>query len=292
MKYLKISLLLITFSLFAQSEGQDSVTFESAYSWVERKITFNYFDSTNQHWWVNRIQGNMDGTYTIKNIAAKHPLKVLEKVYHNRTLFLWNLNPNTISIIELKSDQGRFVKGKIIRAECFTGQKDIRVIKDGRSGSKVGFIHISVPEILEDSVEDYSSLFAQKLSETIYLNARLFNTSNVEDNITSAFKAFRGLYTNSDKSAFIDFEVMDVGLVRFTLKQDNKTSYGTIGYDEEKDAVYFFLAGNKDYLLRDLKFDDAIPELILDSNGDTIHVIGRNTIQFNLPDLKGRFERY
>lgn len=255
-------------------------------------MTFNYFDPTNQHWWVNRIQANGDGSYVIKNIAAKHPDKVLEKVYHNRRLNLFDLNPNAMSIINLPSDQGRFVKGKIVRAECFTDEKPIQVIKDGRAGSKVGFIHIAVPEILLDSVSTYAEDLKNNLAKAAFLNARLYNANNIEDNISAAFRAFRGKYVSEDSTAFIDFEVVNVGLVRFIYKKENRVSYGTIGYDVDRNVVFVFLAGNKDYVHNDFTFNEATRELILENESSSVHVIGRNTIQWDIKGLKGKFVRY
>lgn len=294
---MNISKLLLIFFLFqnfhvAGQNASDQVAFESAFSWVERKMTFNYFDPTNEHWWVNRFQANEDGTVTIKNIAAKHPDKVLEKKYHNRTFYLYDLNPRSISIIDLPSDQGRFVKGKIIRVECFVGEKDISVKKDGVVGSKVSFLHVSVPEILLDSTENYADELKSKLAEVAFLDARLFNTGNVEDNITSAFKALRGNYISEDSSAVMKFEVLDVGLVRFKLTKDHRLFVGTIGYDVKRKSIFFFLAGNKHYEVREFGFDEETMELILKTDSESVHVIGRNTIQFDLEEVQGKFYRY
>lgn len=290
----KLSLLLILCGFWSQAQNAeaDTITFEQSFAWLERKLTFNYYDPTNEHWWVNRIQKNEDGTHTIKNIAAKHPKKILNKVYHNRTLFLWDLSPNSVSVITLDRDQGRFVKGKIVRVEGYTDEKTIQVVKDGKVGSKVNYIHISVPEILEDSVGGYAEQLAERLKQTLRLSARLYNRNNTEDNITAIFKAFRGKYKNEEGNILIDFEVMDVGLVRFTISRDQRKYYGTIGYDSQRKAIYFFNAGSQNYTIDNFEFDESGRELVLLSGTNRLHVVGRNTLNFNFKDLKGTFERY
>lgn len=289
---------LLTLLFFVQllvvhgQNAKDSVSIESTISWLERKMTFNYYDPTNQHWWVNRFQSNEDGTYTIKNIAAKHPDKVLEKKYHNRTFNLYDLNPHSVSVLDIPKDQGRFVKGKIVRVQCFGDEKKIAVKKDGITGSKVGFIHVSIPQILIDSSDVYAEKLKNKLAEAAFLDARLFNTNNLEENITSAFNAFRGRYISEDSTAYLDFEVIDVRLVRFTIKKDNDISIGTMGYDVKRKSIYFFLAGTKQYEIRDFSFDPQSNELILLAEGERLHIIGRNALGFQLSEFSAKFFRY
>ncbi|MEQ9229107.1 MAG: hypothetical protein RIF46_00380, partial [Cyclobacteriaceae bacterium] len=140
----------------AQTIEEDSAAYRAAFDWVERKLTFNYYDNTNQHYWVNRFHLNENGSITTKNIAAENPNKVVERRFHNRTFQLYDLNPRTISIIELPSDQGRFVKGKIVRVEGFQGEKKVSTSHDGVVGSNLNYIHISIPDFLEDSLQDYA----------------------------------------------------------------------------------------------------------------------------------------
>ena len=174
-----VLLFLITSAVVmskAQTVEQDSSDFGATMDWLERKLTYNYFDPTNQQWWVNVIQKKENGAYTIKNIAAKHPEHVTEKIYHQRTFFMWDLNPKTVSVSEVPKDLGRFIKGKLVRLEGFKGENKILNTKDGRRGSSVSYIHISIPEFLEDSLQGYSLQVKEKLATALYLNARVFNT--------------------------------------------------------------------------------------------------------------------
>ena len=53
-----VRLALLTFFITcvvvskAQSIEEDSSGFRSTMDWLERKLTYNYFDPTNQQWWV------------------------------------------------------------------------------------------------------------------------------------------------------------------------------------------------------------------------------------------------
>lgn len=291
LKFLYLVFLIGFLPLNAQNEV-DKVEWQSTIDWIERKMTFNYYDPINEHWWINRIQVNENGTYTVKNIAAKHPSKVLGKKYHNRTFNFYDLNPNTVSIIDLPTGQGRFVKGKIVRAECFKDEKDISVKKDGKVGSKVGFIHISVPQELLDSTESYAAELKTRFAKAAFLDSRLYNTGNLEDNITAVFKSLRGNYSSEDGTSNLKFDLIDIGLVRFELQKDNKLFIGTMGFDVKKKSLYLFLAGNKHYEMRDLTFDTNATDLILKSGDDFLNVIGRNTLEFGLGEIQGKYFRY
>ena len=293
MKILSVFFLGLAISAFSQTAEQDSSSFEAAMKWLERKLTYNYYDPTNQQWWVNVIQARDNGAYTIKNIAAKHPNHVTEKVYHQRTFFLWDLNPKKVVVSEIPTDLGRFVKGKLIRMEGFKGEKKISTKKDGRVGSRVSYIHISIPIFLEDSLQEYAPKVAAKLSDALYLNARLFNANDTEDNLNSTFKTFRGNYVSEDSTSYLDFEVIGERLIRFTVSSENHKQFGTIGYDEKKEVVFYFLSTAESYLLREFKFDLQSRNLILrDESEDLIYVIGRNTLEFIIEGKKTKFFRY
>ncbi|MCP4461131.1 MAG: hypothetical protein GY816_24385, partial [Cytophagales bacterium] len=248
---------------------------------------------TNEKWWVNVIQAKDNGSYTIKNIAAKHPEHVTEKIYHQRTFFMWDLNPKTVSVSDVPNDLGRFVKGKLVRIEGFKGENKIATRKDGRVGSMVSYIHISIPNFLEDSVQGYSLKVKEKLSNALYLNARVLNTNNIEENVDLSFKTFRGNYVSEDSTTYLNFEIFNKRLVRFKLKKNMKIEVGTIGYDEEQEVIYYFQASGNSHIIRRFKFDEEARDLKLrEESGDGIYVIGRNTIEFSINGKTERFFRY
>jgi hypothetical protein len=276
----------------AQTEAQDSVTYESLFKWVERKLTYDYFDPSNQHWWVNQFQPNLDGSVVIKNIAAQHPKRVMEKVYHLRQCFLYDLNPNRVSVIETPTDQGRFVKGKIIRLEGFGDEKKIVTQKDGVHGSNVSFIHVSVPAFLEDSLKDYAGELKTGLSKLIFMSARLFNQNNDAKNKEAVFSALRGSYVSKDSSAYLSFEVVDPGHVRFEWTQGKERSYGQIGFDATKKVYFLFKSSPEKYMLREFTVDTTVADLVLISGQDSVNIVGRNTLEFVLDGKRQRFSRY
>ncbi len=291
-RLLVILFLFCSFTSHAQTAEQDSVTYESLFKWVERKLTYDYFDPSNQHWWVNRFQPNLNGSIVIKNIAAEHPKRVLEKVYHLRQFYLYDLNPKRVSVIETPTDQGRFVKGKIIRMEGFGDEKKIVTQKDGVAGSDVSFIHVSVPEFLEDSLQNYAFVLRDNLSQLIFMSARLFNQKDEAKNKEAVFSALRGTYVNQDSTAYLSFEVVDSGHVRFQWTHGKERSYGQIGFDAAKKVYFFFKSTPEKYVLREFAVDDAATDLVLVSGQDQLYIIGRNTIEFVLEGKRQRFSRY
>lgn len=277
----------------AQTVEQDSSDFGATMDWLERKLTYNYFDPTNQQWWVNVIQKKENGAYTIKNIAAKHPEHVTEKIYHQRTFFMWDLNPKTVSVSEVPKDLGRFIKGKLVRLEGFKGENKILNTKDGRRGSSVSYIHISIPEFLEDSLQGYSLQVKEKLATALYLNARVFNTGNEEENRAIVFQTLQGKYISEDSTSYLDFDLIDQGLITFNVRGGQKPDVGTFGYDSEKKIFFYFKATSGGHLIRQLKVDELTRDLVLNNEeGDSVSIIGRNTFEFTMNGVTTRYYRY
>ena len=277
----------------AQTLEQDSTSLAITMDWLERKLNYNYYDATNEQWWVNVIQENENGAYTIKNISAKHPKHVTEKVYYQRSFFMWDLNPKTVSVSEVPKDMGRFIKGKLVRLEGFKGENQISTTKDGIKGSNVSYLHISIPGFLEDSLQDYSQLMKERLSTALYLNARVFNSKDVKKNEATVFQTLRGNYINEDSTSYLNFDSVADGLVRFQRSGEKTASFGTIGYSIEKNAFFYFQAASGSHIIRLLKVDRAANDLILkNEEGYSINIIGRNTFEIITNGKLIRYHRY
>ena len=73
MKNLMTYLACIGFTtiLNAQATYEDSARFESTIEWLEDKLTYNYYNETDDEWWINRFTFNDHSeTVTIKNINS------------------------------------------------------------------------------------------------------------------------------------------------------------------------------------------------------------------------------
>ncbi len=284
--------LFSSLSLGAQTIAEDSAAYRAAFDWVERKLTFNYYDNTNQHYWVNRFHLNANGSITTKNIAAENPNKVVERQFHNRTFFLYDLNPRTISVIDIPSDQGRFVKGKIVRLEGFQGEKKVSTSHDGVLGSNLNYIHISIPAFLEDSLQNYALEVKKQLSDLTFLNARLANTGDLKDNLEKTFNVFSGKYISQDSTTTLHFEQSEAHLVRYELSDGKKLSFGTIGYDQKSRTLYLLKSGSDEYVFLSFTFDDTTRNLVLRSKDDELFLVGRNTFKVKIGDWQDTFFRY
>lgn len=291
-------ILLLVFSLFgcliiqAQSVTEDSVTAESAFKWVERKLTFNYYDPTNQNWWVNRLHKNDDGSVTLINIAAEHPEKVLEKMYHLRRFFLYDINPNATTVVEIPKDQGRFVKGRIVRLQGFGDENKIATKKDGIVGSNVSFIHISVPAFLEDSLQNYAFELKDRIQQLLTLDARLVKSGDEKKDRLAILNAWKGNYVNEDSTQHIFMEVVDPGHIRYEWKTQDAHWYGQFGFDSTAKTFFFFRSSADKALFQEYIIDPESKELLLTSETDQIHVMGRNTISFFIGGKRNVFTRY
>ena len=120
MKNLMTYLACIGFTtiLNAQATYEDSARFESTIEWLEDKLTYNYYNETDDEWWINRFTFNDHSeTVTIKNINSPEIEAVSDKTYLQLNFRLEELNPFTIQVQKNTSNAGRLVKGKVIRGK-------------------------------------------------------------------------------------------------------------------------------------------------------------------------------
>ena len=104
--------------LNAQATYEDSARFESTIEWLEDKLTYNYYNETDDEWWINRFTFNDHSeTVTIKNINSPEIEAVSDKTYLQLNFRLEELNPFTIQVQKNTSNAGRLVKGKVIRGK-------------------------------------------------------------------------------------------------------------------------------------------------------------------------------
>ncbi len=291
-KNLVACFLFSSLSLGAQTIEEDSAAYRAALDWVERKLTFNYYDNTNQHFWVNRFHLNDNGSITTKNIASENPNKVVERNFHNRTFFLHDLNPRTISVIDIPSDQGRFVKGKIVRVEGFQGEKKVSTSHDGVVGSNLNYIHISIPAFLEDSLQNYALEVKKQLSDLAFLNARLANRGDLNDNLEKTFSVFSGKYISQDSTTTLTFVQVEPRLVRFELRDGEKLFFGMVGYDQKSKTLYLLKSGSDEYVFLTFSFDHTTRNLVLRSKEDELFLVGRNTFKVKIGDWQDTYFRY
>ena len=177
--------LLVCFCLgsaiHAQSTYEDSTKLESTIQWLEDRLTYNYYNESDDEWWINRFTFNDESeTITIKNIASPHLESVSDKTYLQLNFRLEELNPFTIQIQKNNSNAGRLVKGKVIRVGAY--DKSIKRVKNGRLSTNQSFIYISIPAFLEDSLENYSQNIALKLEDAIKLSTKIYNKGTPENN--------------------------------------------------------------------------------------------------------------
>lgn len=178
----------------AQSKYEDSTKLELTIAWLEDKLTYNYYNESDDEWWINRFTFNEESeTITIKNIASPHLESVSDKTYLQLNLRLEELNPFTIQVQKNSSNAGRLVKGKIIRVGAY--DKSIKRVKNGRLSTNQSFLYIAIPSFLEDSLENYSQNIAQKLEDAIKLSTKIYNKT---------FDQNRSLLNNMLPGNFLD----------------------------------------------------------------------------------------
>lgn len=200
-------ILCVGHTLLAQNKYEDSLRLESTIEWLEDKLTYNYYNESDDEWWINRFTFNESSeTVTIKNIASPHLEAVSDKTYLQLNFRLEELNPYTIQVSETESNTGRLVKGKTIRIGAF--DKSIKRVKNGRLSTNQSFIYLSIPSFLEDSAQNYSETIAQKLEEVIRLSTRVYNQDH-KSNMNSLKRMLHGQFVEESGTRWVVNNLFD-----------------------------------------------------------------------------------
>ncbi len=239
--------------LNAQATYEDSARFESTIEWLEDKLTYNYYNETDDEWWINRFTFNDHSeTVTIKNINSPEIEAVSDKTYLQLNFRLEELNPFTIQVQKNTSNAGRLVKGKVIRVGAY--EKSIRRVKNGRMATNQSFIYISIPEFLEDSLENYSQNIAQKLEEAIKLSTKMYNRG-VDQNVKVLSKMLYGQFTNESGTKWIIQKVFENSFEIKTYRENDllELHYLTLGENLQVNTIKPDHSGYQNLQLQDDK---------------------------------------
>ena len=195
------------YTLSAQTKYEDSLRLESTIDWLEEKLTYNYYNESDEEWWINRFTFNKGSkSVTIKNIASPHLEAVTDKTYLQLNFRLNELNPYTIQVSENETNAGRLVKGKTIRIGAY--DKAIKRVKNGRLSNNQSFLYLSIPHFFEDSLQNYTESIAQRLEEAIRLSTRIYNESH-QQNMNSIKSMLAGNFTDPSGNNWIINEIFD-----------------------------------------------------------------------------------
>ena len=103
----------------------------------------------------------------------------------------------------------------------------------------------------------------------------------------------QGKYISEDSTSYLDFDLIDQGLITFNVRGGQKPDVGTFGYDSEKKIFFYFKATSGGHLIRQLKVDELTRDLVLNNEeGDSVSIIGRNTFEFTMNGVTTRYYRY
>ena len=195
MKQLAI-LIILTLPLIgnAQTPQDDQITFDAAMEWLDRKLNYIYYDRDAQKWWLNKFYVNAEKEVTIKNIFTDKPrsANIKEKVYLIRTFQIQDINPYTIEIRDVASNQGRIQRGTMLELRTFGHDNKIHKTIDGRTASNISFVQLSFPTFMTDSIADYPQLVKAKLTEAIISSTTAYQSSSLEETKKNIFKILDG----------------------------------------------------------------------------------------------------
>ncbi len=277
----------------AQVSSLDSVNREATYQWLERKLTFNYFDVDNQQWWVNRCFINDAGEVRIKNISTNDPLEVENRKFHERIFHFSDINYRKIEVQKMAKSSGRFVKGQVIRLRGFQDETDISTRIQRKTGSKLAFVDISIPEYLNDSLNDYASTIATKLRQSARLASKLPWSENFNRKTQSLDEVFHGYFADSLSGNTWHFERLTPGYYAFTSESDPPI-LGTLIIDQTSNQFFGQLFYNNILgagFLSESYAENHLKLFVESDKSLVINVLDRHTIEFHLADAQWRLIR-
>ena len=206
--------------------------------YLERKLTFNYYNASQGMWWINTFKYNPDdGTFKFKSISAENPGKILGKKYTDRIFALADLNPYLITISRIQEDQGYLVKGDLLRIETIKHQNLVRKYINTASATPQSYIHFVIPDYLMDSTVSLTDSIKVAF-ESLILNATaLSRLETSEGNAQLILETMLGEFAVGDTKRFV--ERMDAYKLSFEEYLDrNKIRSGFFGYNPQEDTYY------------------------------------------------------
>lgn len=198
------SLLCFIFLHVAHAQdtySTDSLRLAQTIEWLENKLTYNYYNTDDQEWWINRFAYNQENqTITIKNIASPQLQSISDKTYLQLHFKLEDLNPYTISIEKTVTNAGRLVIGKTIRVGAYHHDKAITKTRNGQIASHISFLYLAIPQYFEDSVSTYTENIVEKLQLAIQLATRVYARPDMDWQINRLTARLNDLFSSETQN--------------------------------------------------------------------------------------------
>lgn len=164
---------------FSQTRAKDSLELQKTIQWLEKQLTITYFNVDDREWWVNDFSYNPKNHYVlIKNTATDKLGKAGGKTYLQRSFFLSDMNPYTISAEPITANAGRMVVGNSIRVGVYKHARKVEQSKNGIGATSQSSVYFSVPKSMEDSVKGISQNIITELKKAISLATKVYTASD------------------------------------------------------------------------------------------------------------------
>ena len=218
----------------AQIKPLDTAVFNNRIDLLQRKLTFTYNNPDQEKWYINRFFYDEDTKkVTLKNISSKSPNAIRGKYYQDRIFLLKDINPFTIDMEEVKQNQGRIVKGKLVRLKTKNRQPLVEHKVNGKPASPQSFASISLPSYMDDSIATFSDSVKIYFEELTF-TASLFSQEDAEElNVMDLFVGKHEI-SSLDKLVIRNTEKVSEQLALFQdLENDEIIGTGTYFIDAE-----------------------------------------------------------
>ncbi|MFY0685945.1 MAG: hypothetical protein JXQ90_02210 [Cyclobacteriaceae bacterium] len=202
----------------------DSAEHAANKEYLVRKLSFTYYSDDQNLWWINRMSyDKKSGELVYRNNSAEDPRKISGKKYIQRSFLLSDLNPYNIEKLHIGKTVGRIVKGEEIILHTVKNERKITKVLNTLNATPQSFLHISIPEYLDDSVHLADSVI-MKFKESVFYETRLSNKGSFEENVQQVMDALKGDFTYENNA----------GEVRRFLLIDSDRSLSFEDYQDRK----------------------------------------------------------
>ena len=231
-----ISLVFLTFGL--QTLAQNISSDDPRVGYLERKLTFNYYNADQGMWWINTFTYQEEsGTFRFKSVSAKNPAKLMGKKYTERIFSLSDLNPYLIRVTPIEENHGYLVKGDLLRIEAVKHQDLIKKSINMVPATAQSYIHFVLPDYLNDSTISLSDSLRTTFESLIVEATTIYRQEEPLENKALIFKTLIGEFEVGNVKRFA--EKHSDYVISFEEYQDrSRVKAGFFGYDMEKDIFY------------------------------------------------------
>lgn len=195
--YLIISFSLLScFKINAQNLNEfDQNKYDETLAWLEKRLTYNYYNATSNVHWSNRFFYNKkNNTISLRSVSTYSPNAAQKKKVLDRTVRIDHLDASSINLSKVEKNRGRIVEGTLVEITTIGQERGIQRSFNGQKSLKEFKLEIPIPKYYEDSVQYLSNGIKEKFATAIGLASKIYASADTIENIEKLQEVFTGSF--------------------------------------------------------------------------------------------------